>query len=204
MGYFFLYCSYSLLSTFLSAGKKDHYRERRKILPKLPHSREESVSQMFDCNVFTNESEQFSFADKDGNSIVFTCLTIIMWVLFPPGAIRPIAPSRCKYLFFRMLSKAPTWLVDGTFNYAPAFFTQLYTIHVFINGFYLPLAFFCLPSNSEDTYKRMFQFLEHLASENNVILQPSCIMVDFERAAINAAKVEFARAKIYCCRFHLA
>ena len=44
--------------------------------------------------------------------------------------------------FCRLLSMAKVWICDGTFNYAPKHFKQLYTIHGFVNGFNIPLAFF--------------------------------------------------------------
>ena len=41
---------------------------------------------------------------------------------------------------------------DGTFRYSPRFFTQLYTFHVFKDGFYVPVAYFLLINKSIKTY----------------------------------------------------
>ena len=79
--------------------------------------------------------------------------------------------------------------MDGTFKTTPPHFTQLYTIHATRPeppdnkpSKAVPLIFLLLPDKSEATYFRAFQQL------NNLLAQwaPERIMVDYEKAAINA------------------
>jgi hypothetical protein len=37
---------------------------------------------------------------------------------------------------------------DGAFRYAPKFYCQLYTVHVFVNNFYVPIVYCLLPSEN--------------------------------------------------------
>lgn len=104
------------------------------------------------------------------------------------------------FFFRRLLSVAKIWICDGTFDYAPALFSQLYTIHGYVNGFNIPLAYFRLPCKSQPTYERMFRMLNEVAAD--VTLQPECIMMDFEQAALNAANAVFPLATLRGCKFH--
>jgi hypothetical protein len=48
--------------------------------------------------------------------------------------------------------------VDGTFEYAPKYFLQLYTIHELKNGYYLPLVYFFLSDKCRETYIQIIFF----------------------------------------------
>lgn len=94
--------------------------------------------------------------------------------------------------------------IDGTFEYAPKYFLQLYTIHGFKNGFYKPLVYFFLPDKCEETYIQMWTFLKNICFE--YLSTRLCILtlhVDFEKAAHEAAKTMFPGIAIIGCRFHL-
>lgn len=90
---------------------------------------------------------------------------------------------------------------DGTFRYSPRFFTQLYTFHVFKDGFYVPVAYFLLINKRQKTYERMFDCLKLHGGPGLKI----CVMtVDFEETVMKETKKAFPDAIIRGCRFHLA
>jgi len=80
-------------------------------------------------------------------------------------------------------------LIDGTFKTAPPNFTQLYTIHGTRPvppdnkpSKAVPLIFLLLPDKNKGTYLEVFQKLSTILPQ----WAPDRVMVDFERAAINA------------------
>jgi hypothetical protein len=104
------------------------------------------------------------------------------------------------------LSRASFWLMDGTFKTVPTVFRQLYTIHAPVGGEnsrILPLVFSLVTSKSKEIYKSLFEELIDFAAENDLILQPSIILTDFELASINASRHVFPNAENKGCFFHL-
>ena len=87
------------------------------------------------------------------------------------------------------------WLCDGTFKICPMQFYQLYTIHIQIFGFYPPCLYALLP---EQTYSKFLKVITSV-SDN---AQPSRILLDFERAAVNALTSAFPESSIVGCYFH--
>jgi len=51
-----------------------------------------------------------------------------------------------------LLSTVDTIYMDGTFQYCEGCFTQMFTIHGFQNGHYIPLIFCLLPDKKYETY----------------------------------------------------
>lgn len=90
------------------------------------------------------------------------------------------------------------WYVDGTFRCTPLLFGQLYTIHGIQYSNVIPSVFALLPNKTQATYSRLFRELKTLRPR----LRPTTIMVDFERAAINAIQEEFPDVRIRGCFFH--
>ena len=86
---------------------------------------------------------------------------------------------------------------DGTFRYCPKFFHQLYTIHVFKDGYYVPVAYFLLNGQLFDIYKEMFEMLKPYG-------RLSVMTLDFENSTILAFKHVFPNSAVRGCRFHLA
>ncbi|XP_034936450.1 uncharacterized protein [Chelonus insularis] len=97
-----------------------------------------------------------------------------------------------------VLKKCQQWLSDGTFNAVPSIFSQLYTVHGFIDGKSIPLVYALLPNKSKKIY---LQFLTVLR-QNMPNFSPSLIMVDFEPAFIEAFREVFKSTKITGCNFH--
>ena len=83
----------------------------------------------------------------------------------------------------------------------PNIFYQLYTIHAFKNG---QCVVFFLPDKTEETYRNMFQHLIECCTDLQLILNISCLHLDFEHATHNAARAIWPEIDIKGCQFHLS
>ena len=111
------------------------YDFRRKSMPKIPKSFEESKVQIFDRreNILSNTGELFCHMETMSSPVMFTCATNLEIL------------SQCSHIF-----------ADGTFSHSPKYYEQLYTIHILQNGFYIPIVFCLLTSKSTQTYIDMW------------------------------------------------
>ena len=142
------------------------YNVRRKKIPTLAKTRREVIDQLIENveEVKTSREEKFCFVDETNEIVIFTCSTNI-----------------------KHISKVELVLADGTFDFAPKFFQQLYTIHGYKNGYYCPLVFALLPSKSTVTYINMWRFLINICrQESNIELNINSIILDYEMAAHKA------------------
>lgn len=98
------------------------------------------------------------------------------------------------------LSKCEEIQMDGTFDVAPPLFKQLYTIFGRYNGWNVPLVFVLCCSKTQKTYEYILQKLSELEPS----IKPVIILMDFERAAINAARLLFETSQITGCYFHFS
>ena len=157
------------------------YRTRRGILPVLPRSRREVHDALRSLQHKTSKGEDFLLVnDEDMNIVIFSCL------------------SNLQYLCSR-----PKIYVDGTFNYCPKFFTQMFSIHTVDNGHYIPLVFILLPNKVADTYFQAFKLLASYCESVNLSWKPEELVSDFERAIHIGAIKLWPDLKILGCRFHL-
>lgn len=93
---------------------------------------------------------------------------------------------------------------DCTFQYALKHFYQLYTIHCYKNGFYIPVVYFFLPNKTKETYHNMWLFLVDLCIKLTLKkLVVTQFRLDFEIGAHKAIREIFPDAKLIGCRFHL-
>lgn len=98
------------------------------------------------------------------------------------------------------LGRADIWLADGTFAVVPSVFFQLYSIHFQFAEGINPAAVYCLMTNkTRDSYTRMLAALHDLVP----LAAPTKILVDFEKAAINAFEAAYPNARVTGCYFHL-
>jgi len=161
--------------------RKNMYNARRTILPKLPTNSEEVHNMLQQNQIFTAENETFVMVnDKQTNIILFSCEKNL-----------------------RFLSNLKTIYIDGTFQYCPKYFLQMFTIHGLMNDYYIPLAFFLLPNKENKTYERAFTYLNESCSKYNVTFAPDTVFVDFEIAIHKAVCTVWTEAEIKGCRFHL-
>nr|XP_033798636.1 uncharacterized protein LOC117359609 [Geotrypetes seraphini] len=91
------------------------------------------------------------------------------------------------------------WFMDGTFKVAPHLFVQVFTIHAFVDNRALPMVYVLLNSKREEDYERVLRKL--LETRNT--LAPLTILMDFERASLQAARTVFPNATVSGCLFHL-
>lgn len=164
--------------------RKAMYDKRRKNYPAFPKSLRESIEQlkaMEDDDIIQFQGKQFVFIPDNK---LFVCVTTEQNLTF--------------------MTSTSEFFADGTFNYAPKFFAQLYTINCFKNGFYVPVAYFLLPNKSKQIYADMWLFLQELCEQ--IIFKKLLVLklhLDFEIGAHEAAKEVFPNIEIDACRFHL-
>ncbi|XP_060870098.1 uncharacterized protein LOC132944652 [Metopolophium dirhodum] len=166
----------------ISNFRRHIYRQRRKSQPVLPKSIEDAVQQLTirQNEIQTFKLERFVFVHDDNSIVAITCKTNL----------------QC------MCTSLPLF-ADGTFNYCPKYFYQIYTIHVYKNNIYLPLVYFLLNGKSTECYTKMWNFLKELCGSFNLSFKPNLIRVDFEISAHIAIKFVFPECKILGCKFHL-
>ena len=98
-----------------------------------------------------------------------------------------------------LLRECNSLYADGTLKIVPDHFLQLYTLHVEKDGFVFPCVYALMTSKSEENYLRLFRKLLEFEPAFN----PAAIMVDFEKAVINAFEEIFI-AVVPGCFFHLS
>uniref|UniRef100_A0A2S2Q1U3 Uncharacterized protein n=1 Tax=Sipha flava TaxID=143950 RepID=A0A2S2Q1U3_9HEMI len=99
--------------------RKATYEKRRQIYPAFPKSLIDSIEQLksiHNHDVLKFKGEQFIFVP---NNKLFVCITTEQNL--------------------RCMIKSSDFFADGTFNYAPKHYIQLYTINCLQNGFYVPV-----------------------------------------------------------------
>ena len=97
------------------------------------------------------------------------------------------------------LKKCNTWLIDGTFHITPRTFKQVLIIQGdFIDKTY-PLAYILLTSKDTKLYIRALAALKNIFP-----FMPKNIIVDFEKALINACTYCFPTAMLNGCLFHFS
>ena len=131
-----------------------------------------------------HKKEQFIYPFKTLGILIITSITNLLWLCDPANE---------------------HYLGDGTFSYCPMHFAQLYTIHAYRSGYYIPLVHIALPGKSEAIYDKMWYLLKHLCYNLcGKVLSIRSMVVDYELAAINSVANEFPGVTIRGCRFHLS
>ena len=95
-------------------------------------------------------------------------------------------------------------LGDGKFYVVPKQFYQLYTLHMFCDGSYIPLVFCLLPDKRSDTYYAMLDLIYQQCIKYGMYFLPKVVILDFEMAAINAFESFFFEIDVQLCHFHWA
>lgn len=171
-----------LESTDIRSIAQSLYRERRKVYPVLPKTRQELHQTLNSMTTSTTKGEDFILENNpETGLVVLSCTTNLEF----------------------LTSNAEEIYIDGTFKCCPKFFYQLYTIHGLCNGHYIPLVYALLPGQSEEIYRNMWSCLIDICSARNLLLKPSVIHADFEVAMLTVLRDIYPTAVIKCCRFHL-
>ena len=98
-----------------------------------------------------------------------------------------------------LLQESQSWYADGTFKVVPEQFFQLYTIHAEKGSTIIPCIYALLTNKTQATYRKLCTKILEINPE----LNPFLIMVDFEKAAINAFEEKFLSV-VSGCFFHLS
>ncbi|KAK3086401.1 hypothetical protein FSP39_017917 [Pinctada imbricata] len=155
------------------------YRQRAKLLPKLPANlRELTLHGDWTTNT---AGEPFLLVDDGTDKRILIFAT----------------QANLKYL-----ADATTIFGDGTFYTCPDLFTQIYSIHAEVAGEMYHLVYALLPGKTQAIYTRLFQLLRSTCLSNNIVLRPQTMFLDFEIAAHNAARATFPGIQIRGCFFH--
>ena len=98
-----------------------------------------------------------------------------------------------------LLQDTSDWYADGTFKVVPIQYFQLYTIHCEKDGYIIPCVYALMSNKLQSTYDELLKKLKEIQPD----LDPSSIMVDFEKAQLNALEENFI-AVVFGCFFHLS
>ncbi|GFS05574.1 hypothetical protein ElyMa_006523800 [Elysia marginata] len=153
------------------------YRERRKIYSALPKSLMEVQESI----------EKVGFLSSAGENMV--CLN---------DKVSGIVLFGCKS-GLKCLCDGTELFGDGTFKYAAAFFTQMYTLHACIKGVYVSCVYILLPSKEKKIYLQMFKSIVDACKEEGFTLQPTSLNLDFESAVHDAAREVWPTINIKGC-----
>ena len=157
------------------------YEKRRKTLPANPKSISEVHQALNVLNIETKQKENFLLLNNEKeNIIIFSCSTNL-----------------------KFLTSVDTVYMDGTFDYYTRFFMQMFTIHGFQNGHYVPLIFCLLPNKLTSTYIFALRSIYEKCKDMNLIFSPANVTIDYEKAIINAVTEVWPESNIIGCRFHL-
>lgn len=159
------------------------YRERRKKYGRLPKTLHETLATLRSMPLSTHRKEDMLMLCEEINGKGFVIFT--------------------TKLNLQTLCSADTVLMDGTFKSCPKPFCQLYTILAYVNTFYIPLVFALLPDKTQSTYETLFHHVLTQCEVTGLQFEPECVLMDFERAAMNAVEAKFSQTRLIGCRFHL-
>lgn len=154
------------------------YRQRRRLLPALPQTREQV--NIPDVYKNTLSGERFLLSHSKNKNTVIFC-----------------TPSNLS-----LLCQSKLICLDGTFDCVPHLYSQLLTVHAFENGKLLPLVYCLMSSKARSDYVEIFSILKQRAQAVNLSLAPSTFMSDFESGIIAAVRDEFPNAHHQGCYFH--
>ena len=85
---------------------------------------------------------------------------------------------------------------------APDSSYQVYTVHGYVNGEALALAWALLPNKTQQSYQKMFTALRDAFVNAIGDVGRRIFLTDFEAAAINAIKSTFPESVVKGCVFH--
>ena len=98
-----------------------------------------------------------------------------------------------------ILTCYPNWICDGTFYVCPKIFAQSYSIHS-VDNKCVPLMYIL----KGDTYSHMLEVIKYFAEEKlGITIQHGSVLIDFEKAAMNAFKDVLPDWIVRNCFFHL-
>ena len=172
--------------------KQSVYRERNK---DIPHKLPKNMNDLFDQMEDVKDRPAFMTGSKTHNERY----------IYPFSLLNILFITSITNLIYLCDAANEHFLGDGTYSYCPQLFMQLYTIHVYRAGYYIPLVHVALPGQTEEIYDHMWRLLGELClTQCGKVLNIKSLLVDYEKAAINSAYRKFPGITITGCRFHLS
>lgn len=160
--------------------RKSIYNKRRQRYPVLPKTSDEAVQQLeMMKDEVLHKGAQFCY--------------VIQGI--------PIMTTRDN---LSLLFQSEYVFGDGTFENSPRHFEQLYTIHVYMMGYYIPVVFCCLRAKDKSTYVRMWEGVRQLCyTFFHCVPDIQKFYSDFEKAAQLAVLEFYSNCTLVGCNFHL-
>lgn len=172
----------NLTTNDLTYIRRNLYNSRRKLLPPLPQSIEEVHSSLEHLVPKTTRGENFVLVNNQETRVI---------VFGAKSNLNILCSSDIIY-------------ADGTFQYCPKYFFQLFTLHGYVNNNYVPLVFCLLNDKTEKTYINCLNTVKLLCLTKSLTFSPKEIVIDFELSIHNAVRNVWKDIKVTGCRFHLA
>ena len=94
------------------------------------------------------------------------------------------------------------WIADGTFYISPKIFPQSYTIHSVVENKCIPLIYILSGDKKGDTYEHIFNVIKFYFDQHCPV-DTGTILVDFEKAVMNACLKSLPGWEVSNCFFHL-
>ena len=104
----------------------------------------------------------------------------------------------------RIMAEANIWYMDGNYAMAPRGFLQLYVIRATVGNVTVSVAYALLQNKTQDAYEELFQAILTKCEAMDLFPDPTLVLVDFEKAVINALKETFGPTlEVKGCFYHL-
>ena len=107
---------------------------------------------------------------------------------------RPLQQTIANKEVIQLLTRNENWFMDGTFKLCSQICYQIYRIHILINNQIFLCLFGLLPSKTENIYNCLL--MEVWNAIQNVGNNPTDILLDFERASINAVRIQMPQVLV--------
>ena len=85
---------------------------------------------------------------------------------------------------------------DGTFKYTSSYFYQMYSFHIYKNGYYIPVCHFLLPNKLGDSYIIVLEMLQKACRGLGFEIDIDMFTVDLEAGMVKAIKILFPNSSI--------
>ena len=100
------------------------------------------------------------------------------------------------------MGDAEELFMDGTHTMKPPQFAQLYVVRAPLGETSVPVAYAFLPSKDQPIYEEMLGALLDACTAQGKTASPKRVIIDFEKAMINAVQCVLDTA-VHCCFYHL-
>ena len=101
-----------------------------------------------------------------------------------------------------LMGDAEELFMDGTHTMKPPQFAQLYVVRAPLGETSVPVAYAFLPSKDQSIYEEMLGALLDACTAQGKTASPKRVIIDFERAMINAVQCVLDTS-VHCCYYHL-